>query len=102
VFPVFNTKATTNIDVLNMCKFLTELEDIFGGFKEDLFVFEFEIGTDVLMKTDNIDMIFLCGLNGFIKVILTYTKFTLGATCDYFVMLACTFVRVDTDEDRFA
>lgn len=60
--PILNAYPSTDVYKLNLLKPLAYLENVIHGIDEELFIFLFEIGTDVLVKTYDVDFVFICQL----------------------------------------
>jgi hypothetical protein len=63
---IFDANTTTDVDVLDIFEFFGELEDIFGGFNEHIFVFEFEVRAYMLMQSYNLNIVFGSSSDGLI------------------------------------
>ena len=96
-----NSSPTSNVDVFEFGEFLAHLKNILDCFDEDLFVFVFKIGADMLVKADDMNFI-LSGYGEYlINVCMEDAEFTFRATCDDLVGLSCSEIRVKSDKNLF-
>lgn len=95
---IFHSHPPSNVDMLNIGKSVWNPENLFCCLSEYFLIFFLQIGTDMLMETNNFNVIFLGNLKNFFKILFSNTKFVLGACRNDMVIFSCSHVRINPDK----
>ena len=87
--PVIDAHSTTNVDVLYLWEEFTLLEDVFYCWDQYVFVLAFEVGTDVLVQTHDVDVWLVRDLDQLLELLVVNAEFARGTAGYRLVGFAC-------------
>jgi hypothetical protein len=98
---ILNSNTTSNINIFKFRKFFTHFKYIPNCFNKYVLVFALEVRPNMLMKSNNMNIILFRYLQKLFDLIKIYSKFTLRSTCDNLISFSSSKFGVYPHENLF-
>ncbi len=94
-----NSNTAPNVNVLKLGEFLTHFKYVSHCFDENFLVLLSQVRANVLMKSDDVNVVLLCLTNELVNVCVKDTELALWTSCNHLVSFSRPKVWIESDKD---